>query len=201
MEIRDISFKEHIIIKDIVRIHLSTFRGFFLTFMGRGFLTCLYKSFCMHKESGVLVAFENELPIGFLAYSGDYSGLFKFMIRKKLIPFAWFSFLAFIRKPKIFIRLLRAFYKSNDVKRSERYVELSSIGVKPDQKSKGIGSSLISTLKKKVDFSIYSYISLETDAKNNDSVNRFYLNNGFILERTYENREGRLMNEYRYMRE
>ncbi len=201
MEIREIDVKEKQIIKQIVQIHLDTFKGFFLTFMGRGFLNCLYKSYCQYKESGLLVAFEDESPIGFLAYSGDYSGLYKFMIKRKLIPFAWFSLGAFIRKPRVFIRLIRAFMKSDDVKRDEKYVELASIGVKPDLKSKGVGSALITEFKKNIDFNLYSYISLETDAENNEAANRFYQKNSFKLERTYETKEGRRMNEYRYAKE
>ncbi len=198
MEIREINVKEKQIIKEVVQIHLDTFDGFFLTFMGRGFLKCLYKSYCQYKESGVLVAFEGDDPVGFLAYSGDYSGLYKFLIKRKLIPFAWYSLGALLRKPKVFIRLLRAFLKPDDVERNEKYVELASIGVKPNSKSKGVGTSLIIELKNRVDFKSYSYISLETDAENNEVANRFYLKNEFKLERTYVTREGRRMNEYRY---
>lgn len=198
MEIREINAKEKQIIKEVVQIHLDTFDGFFLTFMGRGFLKCLYKSYCQYKESGVLVAFEGDDPVGFLAYSGDYSGLYKFLIKRKLIPFAWYSLGALLRKPKVFIRLLRAFLKPDDVERNEKYVELASIGVKPNSKSKGVGTSLIIELKNRVDFKSYSYISLETDAENNEVANRFYLKNEFKLERTYVTREGRRMNEYRY---
>ena len=198
IEIRETNQKEKSIIKEVVQIHLDTFKGFFLTFMGRGFLTCLYKCYCKHGESGLLVAFENDKPVGFLAYSGDYSGLYKYMIKHDLIPFAWFSLGAFIRKPKAFLRILRAFHKSGDVERKEKYVELASIGVKPESKSKGIGSSLIKELINKVDFSVYSYISLETDAENNERANTFYLNNNFKLYKTFETREKRKMNEYRF---
>lgn len=198
MGIKRIDANEKKLIKEVVKIHLDTFKGFFLTFMGKGFLTCLYKSYCQHKESGLLVAFEDNEPVGFLAYSGDYSGLYKFMIKRKLIPFAWYSLGAFIRKPKTFIRILRAFKKSDDVKREEKYIELASIGVKPDYKSKGVGSALTNTLKQLVDFDTYTYISLETDANDNEAANKFYQKNGFELSRTYKTREGRKMNEYRY---
>lgn len=201
MEIREINVKEKQIINEVVQIHLDTFKGFFLTFMGKGFLKCLYKSYCQHKESGVLVAFNDKEPVGFLAYSCDYSGLYKFMIKHKLIPFAWYSLGAFIRKPKVFIRLMRAFLKSNDVKREEKYVELASIGVDPKKTSSGIGTALINELKKMVDFKIYNYILLETDEENNEVANRFYLKNGFKLARTYKTKEGRKMNEYKYLGE
>lgn len=185
-------------IKDIVSIHLSAFQGFFLTFMGRGFLTQMYKSYCEHDESGILVAFENSKPIGFVAYSGDMSGLYKSMIRKRLIPMAWYSTGAFFRKPKAFIRIIRAFLKPKEAVRNENYVELSSIGVSRTAQSKGIGSMLIDKLKETVDFGKYAYINLETDALDNDYANAFYLKNGFLPEREFETHEGRKMNEYRY---
>ena len=37
MNIREVDLKEKNIIKDVVAIHLATFQGFFLTFMGKGF--------------------------------------------------------------------------------------------------------------------------------------------------------------------
>ena len=62
----------------------------------------------------------------------------------------------------------------------------------------GIGSKLIGHLKGMVDFNKYAYINLETDAENNDAVNRFYVKNGFELARSYFSPEGREMNEYRF---
>ena len=57
---------------------------------------------------------------------------------------------------------------------------------------------LIDTLKSYVDFNEYAYITLETDAINNDAANHFYLKNGFVLEREFTTNEGRKMFEYRY---
>ena len=148
MNIRKIESNEKQVIADVVGIHLDTFTGFFLTFMGRGFLNQMYRSYCEHSDSDLLVAFDDdEKPIGFLAYSGDMSGLFKYMIKKKLIPFAWYSLGAFFRKPKVFMRLIRAFLKPGESRREENYVELASIGVNPNIKSKGVGTQLISHLK------------------------------------------------------
>lgn len=198
MQIRELENMEKNIINDIVSVHLATFQGFFLTFMGRGFLYQMYRSYCDHADSGLLVAFEDEKPVGFLAYSYNMNGLYKFMIRKRLIPFAWYSLGAFLRKPKIFMRIVRAFLKPSETKRKEEYVVLASIGVSPGVKSKGIGSKLIERLKSQVDFNKYEYITLETDAINNDGVNYFYQKNGFVLEKKFETPYGRVMNEYRF---
>lgn len=198
MQIRKIENTEKDTINDIVSIHLNTFKGFFLTFMGRGFLNLMYRSYVEYKDSGILVAFKEKKPVGFLAYSGNLSGLYKYMIKKRLIPFGWYSLGAFFRKPTVFMRLVRAFLKPGESKRDEKYVELASIGVDPKEKSKGIGSQLIDTLKSQVNFGEYAYITLETDAVNNEGANLFYKKNGFILEREFETNEGRKMFEYRY---
>ncbi|MBE6529010.1 MAG: GNAT family N-acetyltransferase [Ruminococcaceae bacterium] len=196
--IKRIEVSEKKLIKQIVQIHLKTFPGFFLTFMGKGFLNQMYACYCSHPASGLYVAFDEEKPVGFLAFSSDFSGLYKYMIKHKLFAFMWYSIGAFFRKPKVFLRLVRALLKPGEAKRKEDYVELSSIGVAPEQKGKGIGSLLIDKLKEDTDFTKFTYINLETDAENNEAANRFYQKNGFKLFRTYQTREGREMNEYRY---
>lgn len=185
-------------VRDVVDIHLSTFQGFFLTFLGAGFLKQLYEGYIEHEDSNIIVAKNENEIIGFIAYSSNISDLYKYLINRKLFYFAWYSLIAFIKNPKILSRLLSAFFKSEEVKREEKYIELSSIGVKPNQKGKGIGTAMIAYLKEKIDFNIYRYVSLETDALDNEYTNKFYLKNGFILARSYETKQGRLMNEYHY---
>lgn len=199
--IRKVEATEKKTIKQIVQIHLKTFPGFFLTFMGKGFLNQMYASYCRHTASGLYAAFDGEVPVGFLAFSSDFSGLYKYMIKHKLFAFAWYSIGAFFRKPKVFVRLVRAFLKPGEAKREESYIELSSIGVEPAEKGKGIGSLLIEELKKNTDFEKFAYINLETDAENNEATNRFYQKNGFVLSKTYQTHEGRKMNEYRYKKD
>ena len=197
--VRKIELSEKAVVKEIANIHIETFEGFFLTFMGKGFLNTMYRAYCKHEHSTLLGAFDKDGKIqGFLAYSTDMSGLYKFMIKRSLIPFAWYSFCAFLRKPKVFMRLARAFLKPSEAKRQEKYIELSSIGVSPSAKSKGIGTKLIEHLKQTEKSSGCEYICLETDAENNEGANAFYLKNGFKLVREYSTKEDRKMNEYRY---
>lgn len=199
MQIRHVDKSDTQVIGKIVDIHMATFQGFFLTFLGKGFLRQMYSSYCDHQPSGLLAAFdEHDAPVGFLAYSSELSGLYKHMIKTRLIPFAWYSLGAFLRKPAVFMQLVRAFLKPGESKREEAYVELASIGVAPDAKSKGIGSQLIGHLKELVDFKKYAYITLETDAVDNEAANGFYVKNGFVLTRSFTTNEGRKMNEYRY---
>ena len=198
INIREVKYDEKKLIDDIVTIHLNTFTGFFLTFMGRGFLNQMYKSYCDYEEAGLFVAEEDGKAIGFLAYSSNFSGLYKFMIKTRLIQFGWYSIGAFLRRPSAFLHIISAFLKPGEAKREEEYVELSSIGVDPNVKSKGVGSKLIEKLKKLVDFEEYAYITLETDAVNNEGAIHFYEKNGFIRERMFVTDEGRKMYEYRF---
>lgn len=196
MKITDAN-KEHV--PAIVDIHMKTFTGFFLTFLGRGFLKCLYEGFILHEFSNLIIAVnENNKVIGFAAYSEDLSALYKYLIKKKLFIFAWFGLCAFVRKPPVIMRLFRAFSYSEKSKRNEKYAELSSIGVLPDAKQHGVGTAMISEIKNRVDYNKFAYLKLETDADNNDGVNRFYTNNGFELYCSYVTKEGRKMNEYRF---
>lgn len=185
-------------INDIVEIHMETFAGFFLTFLGRGFLKTLYRGFMEHPHSGIILAVEDDKPIGFCAYSEDLSGFYKYLIKRKLLLFAWYAAGAFFRNPRVLFRLLKAFSYSRESKREELYIELSSIGVLPNVKNKGVGTKLIKMLCNISDTSRFVYIKLETDKDNNEGANHFYQKNGFILVHTYETIKGRRMNEYRY---
>ena len=197
MEIKKVEIDEKHFIDKVVSIHLATFKNFFLTFLGRGFLKEMYKSYVQHAESGLLIAIQDDEVVGFLAFSYNMGGLYKHMIIRHIIPFAWYSFLAFLRKPKVLFRLLRAFLKPSESKRDDSYVELASIGVDPSKKSLGIGSNLIRHFVKSIDFTKYKYITIETDAVDNEYANAFYKKNGFKVERMYETHEGRKMFEYR----
>ena len=201
MEIKKITQYSPEIIKQIAEIHIKTFKGFFLTFMGAGFLRQMYKAYVFHQESELFLASEDNKVVGFVAYTENLSGLYKHMIKNQLIQFGWYSAGAFFRKPKVFMRLIRAFLKPSESKRTEKYAEITSIGVHPDVKGIGIGSQLISEVKKFFAASACEYLSLETDAVNNEGANAFYVKNGFVLAREYKTHEGRSMNEYRWTNE
>lgn len=197
-EIRELETASSDYIKSIAELHKRAFPTFFLTQLGVPFLRTLYTGYMEDKDSGIIVAEEGGKLVGFIAYSNDYSRFYKGLIKNHLIKFAYCSVGAAIRHPSFIKRLLGAFKKSESVVKTERYVELASICVDPEIESKGVGSALIDYLKGIVDFNTYDYINLETDADGNDGVNRFYVKNGFKLERVFTTAEGRRMNEYRY---
>ncbi|NRG53373.1 GNAT family N-acetyltransferase [Streptococcus suis] len=185
-------------INKVVEIHLATFEGFFLTFLGKGFLKNLYTVFLEHPSSELMLITQDNNVVGFLAYSKNISAFYKWLLKNKFFQFLWYSFGATIRNPKASIRLLRALTYPQKSQSEDSYVELSSIGVNPDYTNHGLGSILITEFVKRQNFSEIKYIRLATDAINNDKVNAFYKKNGFQLYSTYFTPEGRKMNEYRY---
>lgn len=198
MKIKKIEKVNSETINQIADIHIKTFTGFFLTFMGKGFLKQMYKAYIQHEKSMLIVACDNDEVVGFVAYSTALSELYKYMIKHQIIQFGWYSVGAFFRKPKVFMRLVRAFLKPSESARKEKYAEITSIGVKPHIKGRGIGSILIEAVKQDLKNSDCEYIALETDALNNEVANGFYVKNGFELFCEYKTHEGRAMNEYRW---
>ncbi len=194
--------RNHKYISRIVEVHIKAFPDFFLTQLGKKFLSTLYCAYLEDENSGIIIALDDSKVVrGFIAYSKNYSEFYKQLMKKHLFEFGISSMVAVFRHPSFIKRLLGAFSKSDEVKRKESYVELASIGVDPETMNCGIGSGLISYLKRIVDYDKYDYISLETDAQNNDSVNQFYQKNGFVLDRQYVTPQGRKMNEYHYYKE
>jgi len=169
--------------EQIVAIHLSSFPGFFLTFLGKGFLKCLYKGFILHPDSGILVAKEESHVVGFLAYSTELSKFYAFI-------------LGALRSPKSILRIIRALTYPSAKKTDEKYIEISSIAVDLNVQTKGIGSELIKHLCEMFKDSEFQVIRLETDAENNEAANTFYQKNGFEIEHVSTSPEGRCMNHY-----
>ena len=185
-------------IKELAILHKRAFPSFFLTQLGMPFLQTLYLGYTEDEDSGIIVAEEEGTLVGLIAYSNDYPRFYKGLIKKHLIRFAVCSIGAAVKHPSFIKRLMGAFRKSDSVVKEEQYVELASICVDPKVEGQGVGTRLIDYLKGIVDFNEYSYINLETDAENNENANKFYVKNGFVLERKYVTAEGRKMNEYRF---
>lgn len=181
---------------EIVEIHMAAFPGFFLTFLGRGFLKAMYRGYIEYPKSKVLVAKSEGKILGFVAYSWDMSGLYRFLLKKYFLRFAWYGLLGAIRRPTAMLRIIRALNRPVESQRAESYLELTSIAVSPKAESKGIGKSLVCTLLDDVRNLNFSYITLKTDAHNNEYANRFYIKCGFSLHETLSTPEGRVMNEY-----
>jgi len=183
-------------IDQCVEIHMRSFEGFFLTFLGKNFLELLYKSI-IEDPSGIGFVYltSNEVS-GFVFGSIQSAGFYKRIIKKRFIPFGFAALGAIIRRPKILSRLLRVFSLANKENSQPGRGTLMSIAVDPAHQGKSIGRELVLSFLKESKKRGCQSIDLTTDAVDNVSVNDFYERMGFSLNCTFTTPENRKMNEY-----
>jgi len=84
---------------------IEAFPGFFLTFLGLGFLKEFYKSF-LYDEQGIgFVAIENGRILGAIVGPFKPAGYFKRLLLRKWYAFCFAIIGAVLRKPKVIKRL------------------------------------------------------------------------------------------------
>jgi len=181
----------------VVSIHMISFPSFFLTFLGKNFLTILYKATIVLDIGITKVVVDSEGNIaGFVSGTTQQSGFYSCLLKKYFFAFAIASLRGVLCKPKIVFRLIRSFKKSADAKTSVAEASLMSIAVNPKFQGYGLGKQLVNAFSDAIkQQNIYEYC-LTTDLFNNDSVNNFYKSCGFELARQFTTHEGRKMNEY-----
>ena len=180
----------------VVQIHLRSFPGFFLTFLGPSFLALLYSEMLASEEGILLVAEVDGSLAGFVAGVTRQSGFYGRLLERRKWKFARAALGALTRKPSIAGRLLRALRKQEEGSASCAEACLMSIAVSPDASGRGVGAILVGAFCDELRTRSVSRFCLTTDREENDAVNAFYEKLGFRLARTFTTPEGRVMNEY-----
>ena len=185
-------------IDDIVAIHVQAFPGFFLTTLGRRFLSELYRGFMVSSSGRLLVAEVDGTITGFVAGTLSSERFFRTLLRERWLFFAFAAAGAAIRRPHAVVpRLLSALsYRGEAPSRLPKAALLSSIGVDPDRSGLGIGSMLVHAYCEEARKQGLSSVYLTTDRNANDSANRFYVRQGFLVESEIRRRNGRTMLRY-----
>jgi ribosomal protein S18 acetylase RimI-like enzyme len=180
----------------VVGIHLASFQGFFLTFLGRRFLSELYASIIVDITSIAFVYGKENRILGFVAGTAEPADFYKRLLRSRWWRFALASLLPVLKNPLIILRLLRAFQKPQDGPSQIDTGTLMSVAIIPEAQGRGVGKALVKAFLDEATNRGLKYIDLTTDKNNNDSVNHFYQHLGFQCARTFITPEGREMNEY-----
>lgn len=188
MEARDLPF--------IVRVHLASFRGFFLTFLGPAFLLELYSGILADPSGIAFVAQDDGQIVGFVAGASESAGLYSRLLRHRWWRFALVSLAPVLRNPRIVPRLLRAIKKPKLERAAGNEGTLMSIAVLPEKQGRGIGQALVQAFLAEAIRRGLSKVNLTTDKVDNDAVNLFYQRLGFVCVRHFTTPEGRPMNEY-----
>ncbi len=183
-------------VPEIVDIHLASFPGFFLTFLGGRFLALLYEEMRRDGEGVVLVVTFGERIEGFVAGVLHQSGFYRRLVRRKKWAFARAALGATIRRPTIVPRLFRALRRPAEARQSAADACLMSIAVRSEVAGRGVGQQLVKAFCGEMWKCDAPAVCLTTDRDHNDRTNRFYQQLGFQLSSTFVTPEGRAMNEY-----
>jgi ribosomal protein S18 acetylase RimI-like enzyme len=184
-------------ISSVVAVHLESFQGFFLSFLGPAFLRELYSSMLEDKDGICLVALDHDKVVGFVAGTTRSSGVYSRLLRQRLIRFCAAAVPAVLKRPSILPRLFRGITDPHGEPASDlNRGTLMSIAVLPAEQGKGIGQKLVGAFLEKVSLEGIGQVDLTTDKENNEDANLFYRQLGFRMERTFTTREGRVMNQY-----
>jgi ribosomal protein S18 acetylase RimI-like enzyme len=181
---------------EIVDIHLASFPGFFLTFLGQRFLALLYQQMQHDDEGVVLVAASADRIAGFVAGVRHQGGFYQRLIARKKSAFARAAFWAVLRRPTILPRLVRALRRPAEAQRSAADACLMSIAVRPEAAGQRIGQQLVRAFCGEMWQRGAPAVCLTTDRYSNERTNHFYQQLGFQLSSTFVTPEGRAMNEY-----
>ncbi len=181
----------------VAGIHLSSFPGFFLTFLGARFLSLYYEGICAAPE-GIAYVYQDTAgsPAGFVAGTSDPRGFYSRLLRRDWFRFFLASLAAMARKPSIVRRVGRAVFHPARSPAGKEVAGLDSIGVLPSLQGTGAGTKLVGAFLDEARRRGCGKVFLTTDRDGNDAVNGFYRRAGFRLEREYATPEGRWMNEY-----
>ncbi len=190
----------HMVISDItqvVTIHLTSFPGFFLSFLGHRFLVFYYSNICSASDGISFVYLDSAgNPAGFVAGATNPGKFYSRLLKQNWVRFSFASLSAICRKPTVIKRIARALFHPSQNPSGDEVAGLFSIGVLPELQGTGTGKELVQKFLKEANSKGCKRVFLTTDRDNNDKVNTFYQEQGFRIDRQYVTPEGRRMNEY-----
>lgn len=194
---------EHRHLESVVDLHQEAFPRFFLTQFGRPFLYFLYRGYLRQENlSRAWVAVEtnhDNLVVGFVCGTTQPRDFYRSLLLSLDRSTLWHL----VRLLLTNISIWRIAWRKLRMRifQSEGYVlqgaELSSIAVSSRMRGKQIGQKLVSEFINGMAALNVESVYLTTDKYENDSVNFFYLKNGWILEKEIPYPDGRVMNVYR----
>jgi ribosomal protein S18 acetylase RimI-like enzyme len=184
-------------IDGIVQVHLQSFPNFFLTSLGKRFLSEYYNIYIQYEHIAFVVEDSGNIE-GFVVGTNSSESFYKDLksnIRHFLIPI-----MTNVLNPKLIYKIANRVYSvlfkkrvNEELKKYKDINELTSIGVSPSDQKKGIGCILLRAYEEYCLNEKVKGIYLTTDAESNDSVLNFYKKSGFEIDLTFYQGEERKM--------
>ena len=105
----------------ISKMHMESFKGFFLSMLGERFLKIFYQSVNEDNKSITIIGKNSKNHIiGVVVGSTDPAGFYFRILKKNILKFAIAALPAAIKNPSIIPRLFRAISKPKDAKKKHR---------------------------------------------------------------------------------
>lgn len=181
---------------DVIQVHLESFAGYFLTFLGPRFLRVLFTEIIKEPDHVAFVAQDQLGMVGYVIGVTHQARFYSRLALRRQFAFAFASAHALVRDIKILPRLLRGMLYYRAAQKAASQALLMSIGVSPRSQQNGVGTQLVFAFLNAMKQRNIDKVSLLTDRDGNEKVNLFYQKIGFELCRQYVTAEGRWMNEY-----
>ena len=127
----------------VASLHISGISTGFISSLGIEFVTALYEAIAEDKNSFGFVAVEDDKVLGFVAFSTNLSKLYKYVVLKKGLKFA-FILARKMTSFRVFRKVLDNTFYPNKMKKMELpNAELLSIVVVEEGRGKGVAAQLI----------------------------------------------------------
>lgn len=184
-------------VSQVVTVHLNSFPGFFLSFLGKRFLYLFYKG-VIDATEGIGFVYLNNAgdPCGFVAGTSNPRGFYSRLLKRDWLKFSLAALGPICRKPSAIPRIAKALLHPGQNPAGGDIAGLFSIGILPELQGTGAGKKLVQAFLGEATRRGCKRVFLTTDRDNNDGVNAFYTKLGFSVERQYVTAERRRMNEY-----
>src|SRR5579884_2413557 len=178
----------------IVGIHKAAFRGFLMTELGSSFLRVYYRTVIEYPHCIVRIILLDRRAVGFVAGFIDPPGFYA-SLKSQRIRLGLAIARRLVYRPWLLGRVLADYRRTgtNASLPDHDSAELASIAVLPEYSGRSIGRTLVNEFSRVAVEKGAKSVTLTTDAKNNDRVNRLYVQCGFRLRRTLNVKE-RLLN-------
>lgn len=180
----------------IAQIHLKAFNGFFLSGFGEAVLRRYYRAIASFDGSVFFIEHDGDAVVGFVCGCGNPAQFNRQFVRNNTIELAWAAAKACLHDTSFLPRLLTRGRDIGHFPQDSGTISLLSIAVAPEFSGQGLGKRLLHEFIAESAVRGYKKVYLTTDREGNDSVNGFYLGNGFHLIGYYDSGNGRIMNEY-----
>lgn len=180
----------------VAQLHMHAIRSGFLSTLGAGFLTLLYRALAESADDALFVAEIEGNVVGFIAGTRDTAAFYKrFLIRHGVM--AGIRLLGSLTRPSEMRRIIETLRYGSDEPRAA--AELLSMAVAPAARRKGLGGKLVDRLLGWAEDRDIEAMTVVV-ATQNDNATSLYATSGFGDDRDVEVHRGEASKELLWRR-